>query len=421
MRISFVSQHFHPEQVSNNGIARGMAERGHEVTVTTAVPNYPAGRFFQGYSNRRSRSETWRGIRIERARTVPRGRSAVTLIANYLSYALFGSLSALASGHKPDVIFASQLSPITMILPGIVRRWRSGAPLVVWVQDIWPESATYTLGLKSPLIVRPLEWLCGWLYRRADLVLVQSAAFPAMIERFGVPSDRIRLFPNTAPAGYRPVAPAEAPAEAALVPQEGFRLMFAGNIGESQDFDTLIAAAELLRDRPALTWVIVGSGRDMERVQGEIARRGLDDRFVFVGRHPEERMPFFFAHADAMLVSLKKTPIFALTVPYKVQCYMACGKPIVASLDGEGARIVAEAEAGVAAPAGRPEALAAAIRRMVDLAPAERARLGENARRYFDAHFAAEKVFDDLENWLIEAARARGRTRGDSESDQPGY
>ena len=405
MRIAYLSQYFHPETFSNNTIARTLVERGHEVHVVCCVPNYPSGQFFEGYSNRANREETWDGVAIHRAWTVPRGKSAASLAANFLVYPFAATWTLIHRvRNRPDVSFVSMPSPLLQALAGVLLRWMRGTPCVYWVQDIWPESATYTLRLSNPLLVRPLTSLCGWLYRQADLILVQSEAFPAMIERFGVEPDRIRFFPNTAPATYRMMTPEDAPEEAALVPQDGFRLMFAGNIGESQDFDTLIAAAELLRDRTELRWVIAGSGRDMGRAQGEIARRGLEDCFCFLGRHPEERMPFLFAHSDALLVSLKNIPIFGLTVPYKIQCYMACGKPIVASLNGEGARLVREAGAGEVAPAGTPAALADSIRRMLDLSPAARAAMGARAREYFEARFSADKIYSDLENWLAEAA-----------------
>ncbi|MEC5293596.1 MULTISPECIES: glycosyltransferase family 4 protein [unclassified Aurantimonas] len=238
--------------------------------------------------------------------------------------------------------------------------------------------------------------------------MVQSAAFHDMITRFGVPSERIRLLPNTAPAGYRPLSPEQAPDYAGLVPQDGFRLMFAGNIGESQDFDTLVAAAALLRERQDLHWVIVGSGRDQERVKRLVAENSLEQRFHFLGRHPEEAMPKFFAHADAMLVSLKDIPIFALTVPYKTQSYMACGKPIVASLNGEGARIVNASGAGVAVPASQPQALADAIAALMDAGPERLASHAANARRYFEEIYAAAKVYGELENSLREVTKATG-------------
>lgn len=407
MKVLFVSQYFFPEQVSNNRISKELSRRGHEVVVYTAVPNYPSGRIFEGYSNRLRRSERWGDIRIWRAWTVPRGRNALQLLVNYVVFPFAASMKTLFGKERPDVVFVSQLSPIFMVLPGAVQKWKTGSPLVYWVQDIWPESATYTLGLRNRFVVGLLNRLCGWLYRQADVVMVQSAAFHDMITRFGVPSDRIRLLPNTAPENYRPIAPEKAPEYAGIVPQSGFRLMFAGNIGESQDFDTLVAAAALLRERENLHWVIVGSGRDEERVKQLVAAKGLESRFHFLGRFPEDAMPQFFAHADAMLVSLKDIPIFALTVPYKMQCYMACGKPIIAALNGEGARILNESGAGIAVAASQPQQLADAIVQMMDAPPAHRQAYAANSRRYFDANYAASKVYDYLEQTLEFAARKR--------------
>lgn len=406
MRIAFISQYFFPEQFSNNAIAKDLVRRGHEVHVICCVPNYPAGRFFDGYSNSARREEKWEGTQISRAYTVPRGKGAVSLVANYLIYPIAASWTMFRRlKPRADVSFVSMPSPLLQAMAGLILRWRAGTPCVYWVQDIWPESATYTLGLKSRLIVGPLNWLCGWLYRRADIVMIQSAAFRDMIVRFGVSPDRIRVLPNTAPDSYRPLEPGQAVEYATVVPQQGFRLMFAGNIGESQDFDTLITAARLLRSRQNLHWIIIGSGRDEDRVKQRVKDEGLDACFHFLGRFSEEEMPKFFAHADAMLVSLKDIPIFALTVPYKVQCYMACGKPIIASLNGEGARIVNESNAGIAVAASQPELLAAAIVRMMEAGDNGRAIYAANARRYFDENYSAAKVYGDLEQALKDAAR----------------
>lgn len=405
MRIAFISQYFYPEQFSNNAIAQELAHRGHEVHAFPCVPNYPAGRFFEGYSNTERREEEWENVRISRAYTVPRGRRTITLIANYTIYPVAASWTMFRQlKQRADVSFVSMPSPLFQAFAGIFLRWRTGTPCVYWVQDVWPESVTYTLGLRNRFIVGLLNAICGWLYRRADLVMIQSGAFHDMIARFGVPPERIRILPNTAPDGYRPLTPKQAPEYASMIPQDGFRLMFAGNIGESQDFDTLIAAANLLRDRRDLHWVIVGSGRDEERVKRLIKDKGLEERFHFLGRHPEEAMPKFFAHADAMLVSLKDVPIFALTVPYKTQCYMACGKPIIASLNGEGARIVEDSGAGIAVPASQPQALADAITEMMDAGPDRLASHAANASSYFEANYSASKVYKDLENALREVA-----------------
>ncbi len=405
MRIVFISQYFFPEQFSNNSIAREMAHRGHEVHAFPCVPNYPIGRFFEGFSNTKRREEIWNEVRISRVFTIPRGQNPAMLLLNYLTYPIATAWSMFRKlRHRADVSFVSMPSPLFQAFAGIVLRWRTGTPCVYWVQDIWPESATYTLGLRNRLIVGVLNRICGWLYRQADVVLIQSAAFRGMIERFGVASDRIRVFPNTAPESYRALDVNQAEEYAHLIPSCGFRLMFAGNIGESQDFDTLIAAAAILHDYADLHWIIVGSGRDEQRVRGIIAERGLDERFHFIGRHPEESMPKIFAHADAMIVSLKDIPIFDLTVPYKMQCYMACGKPIIASLNGEGARILNDSQAGIAVPAGRPNALADAIIEMMKAGPLGRSIYSKRSLEYFEENYCAKKIYTDLENALYAAS-----------------
>ncbi|WP_332712176.1 glycosyltransferase family 4 protein [Pelagibacterium mangrovi] len=408
MRIAFISQYFYPEQFSNNALSRELVRRGHEVHAFPCVPNYPEGTFHKGYSNTQRREDEWKGIRISRSFTVPRGRTAVTLLLNYLVYPFAASWTMFRRmDHPADVSFVSMPSPLFQAFAGVVLRWRTKAPCVYWVQDIWPESATFTLGITNRFAVALLNGICGWLYRRADLVMVQSAAFRPMIMRFGVRPEKIAVLPNTAPDSYRPVLPQEAPEEGRLVPTEGFRLMFAGNIGESQDFDTLIEAAELLREQKDLHWIIIGSGRDEPRVRQVVEDRGLSTRFRFLGRHPEEAMPRFFAHADAMIVSLKDAPIFGLTVPYKVQCYLACGKPIIASLSGEGARIVEESGAGIAVPAGQPRMLANSILAMMQATRQTRDAHATNARQYFEDTYSADKIYNNLERALIKVVASR--------------
>jgi glycosyltransferase involved in cell wall biosynthesis len=261
--------------------------------------------------------------------------------------------------------------------------------------------------IENRLVLRLLDAICGWLYRRADIVMVQSAAMPPLVERHGVAPEKIRVLPNTAAPFYRPELPEDHPKAASLVPKAPFVLMFAGNVGESQGLDLLVAAAELLRERDDIAYSIVGNGRAMDALVANIKDRGLGDRFSFAGRHPEAEMPGFFAQADAMFMSLKNYPNFALTVPYKTQAYMACAKPIVCSIRGEGARIVEEAGAGLACPPEDPGKLAAAIATMADMPSAEREAMGACGRRYFEANFAANVVYDLIEDTLAEVARSR--------------
>jgi glycosyltransferase involved in cell wall biosynthesis len=270
------------------------------------------------------------------------------------------------------------------------------------VQDIWPDSAIVTLGIRNRLVIRMLEALCGWIYRQADRVLVQSDGFHDSIARYGVPRDRIATLPNCAPELFESAPDPEVPAHIrAIVPQDRPVIMFAGNIGDSQDFETIVEAAALLPDDSDLLIVVVGSGRAEVRVRALIAQRGLGHRFLFLGRHPEAEMPAFFACADAMLVSLKDEPIFALTIPSKVQAYLACGKPVVASLAGEGGSVVARSGAGIVAPPSDPEALSRALLDMARTPDAGLRSMGRAAREFYDANFSLATVTQALEGHLV--------------------
>lgn len=386
-----------------------MVDRGHKVDVVSCVPNYPSGRFFPGYSNCERRSERWEGMNIHRAWTWPRGSSKMSLIANYTTYPFTALWVALRKLKKrPDVAFVSMPSPLFQAFAGIFYRWIKGTPVVYWVQDLWPETVQYLFNIQEGFRLRVLDAICGWLYRRADIVMVQSEAMIPLIERHGVARDRIRILHNTAPPMYRPQSRAALAVLTDNVPAVPFNLIFAGNIGESQGLQTLVAAIGLLPQRCDIHATIIGSGGAEVNVKAEIARRGLEDRFTFLGRFPPERMPEFFAHADALFVSLLNLPNFALTVPYKVQCYLACGRPIVASLSGEGARLIEEAGAGVTAPAEDAKALARAIVRIADMPGEKRRKLAANARSYFERHFAEDVVYGTLERALTDAVNGHG-------------
>lgn len=411
MYIAFISQYFYPEQYFNNAVAAELVNRGHKVHAITCVPNYGKTTFFEGYSNTEVRSESWCGVQIDRAWTIARGEGRLRLTLNYLTYPITASWTVWRKLKiRPDVSFVSMPSPVFQAFVGVFLKKLSAVPCVYWVQDIWPESAVYTLNLRNPFLVRPLTWICGWLFRQADCVLVQSPGFVPMISRFGVPENRIRVLPNTARSIYRPLSPVDAPEEARLIPQSGFRLVFAGNIGESQDFDTLMQAARILKAHQDISWVIIGSGRGLDRAKEQVRRFGIESSVLFLGRHPEERMPYFFAHADAMLVSLKDTPIFALTIPSKLQSYMACGKPVIASLAGEGARIVEEARAGIVVSPGSPEILASAILEMKTASVEQRREYGARALAYFQENYAGVIVYNQLESVLAETVT--GSIRG---------
>jgi glycosyltransferase involved in cell wall biosynthesis len=246
-----------------------------------------------------------------------------------------------------------------------------------------------------------LNAICGWIYRQADLVMVPSDGFQKTIAHFGVDNDRIVTLPNSAPESFAPVSPAAVPERIrSLIPAGRRLLMFAGNIGESQDFDTIVAAAKLLPPDCDVLIAVVGSGRDEDRVRALVSAQGLDDRFLFLGRHPEPDMPLFFACADLMLVSLRDEAIFALTIPSKIQAYMACGKPILASLAGEGSAVIDAAGIGLTVSPGDPVELSRAMVRATSMTNAELRDMGTKARELYEQRFSLGAVVSNLTRHL---------------------
>ena len=408
MRILIVTQYFWPESFRINDLALGLRGRGHEVTVFTGKPNYPEGRFFPGYGFFGRTLEDYQGVRVIRVPLIPRGAGGpLGLVLNFLSFALLGSLLApFRCAGAFDAILVYEVSPVTVGLPALVLKRIKRAPVLFWVQDLWPETLSATGAVRARWILQAVDRLVRFIYRHCNLILVQSQAFTPRVRAQGVAADRIRYYPNSAEELYRPVAIEAQARERRLLP-EGFRVMFAGNIGAAQDFETILAAAEKLKNEHAIQWVVLGDGRMQSWVEQEITRRDLRRTVHLLGRHPVESMPRFFALADVMLVTLKNEPIFALTIPAKLQSYLACGRPVVAALDGEGANVIRESGAGVAVRAGDAAGLAQAVLGLYRAPPTERAAMGERGRRYFEQQFERDLLLRRLEEWIRELAPER--------------
>jgi len=403
MRILVVTQYFWPENFPINDFASGLQDKGHELEVLTGIPNYPHGRIFQGYSAFGPARDTFRKMVIHRVPLVPRGNGGrIRLALNFVSFAVMASiLSPFYCRKQYDIIFVYEPSPITVALPALVLKMFKFAPIVFWMQDLWPESLSATGAIRSKIVIKIVELMVRLIYKGCDYILAQSKAFiPSIVQKGGKP-DRIFYYPNSADSLYRPVSLATDAAERSLMP-DGFRIVFAGNIGAAQDFQNILTAAEKLRFQKSIHWIILGNGRMSNWVEKEIYKRELSDTVHLLGRHPVEAMPRFFALSDALLVTLKNDPLFALTIPSKIQSYLACGKPVVAALNGEGSRIIEEARAGITCPAEDPDALAEAVTKMYSMSKTERDTIGFNGRLYFEKHFEREGLFDRLERWMAD-------------------
>lgn len=409
MRLLIVSQYFWPETFRVNDLVTELVRRGHAVTVLTGLPNYPEGAIFPDFAREPGRYESYAGAEIVRVPIVPRGKSSVQLVLNYLSFVATGlTLGAWRlRGRQFDAIFVFQTSPVTAALPALLLRRLKRAPVLMWVLDLWPESLAAVGVVRSP---RVLDWvgkLVGFIYRRCDRVLVQSRAFVSNVQKYSGDTSRIRYFPGWAEAIFEGPLESIAPAPEVAAHAGTFNVLFAGNIGDAQDFPAILDAAATLRDEPNLRWLIVGDGRAADWVRAEIARRGLERNVVMLGRHPIERMPSFFRGASALLVSLKKDPIFAMTIPGKVQSYLATGLPIVAMLDGEGAAVIEQAGAGAVCAAGDSAGLAQCVRTLMGLSDTEHAAMGARARQYGEREFGRAGLMSALEGWARELIELR--------------
>ena len=389
MKLLVVSQYFWPENFIIGDFVRKLAERGHEVVVATGKPNYPDGAVFSGYrAGGIVRERCFDQVDVMRVPIWPRGSGGgINLALNYLSFVFFGIVCFpwLLRSRNFDAILVFAPSPITQVIPAVLLKRLKRAHLAVWVQDMWPESLAATGFVRNASVLKAVGVLVRWIYAQCDTLLLQSRAFQAPTTIYADP-EKLLYFPNSVdpdlPVGTAKLLPVELSSQLA----NKFCVVFAGNIGKAQAVETIVKAAELLRDKPEISLVLVGSGSMLSWVQTQKSFLKLDN-LVLPGRFPAESMPELFGKASALLVSLKSGEGLAHTVPSKIQAYLAAGRPIVAALTGEGAKMVWEAGAGLVCEPESATALADCIRRMHNLPIAQRDIMGQKGRACFDRNF----------------------------------
>jgi colanic acid biosynthesis glycosyl transferase WcaI len=403
MRILVVSQYFWPENFRINDLVKELVYRGHKVTVLTGMPNYPSGKIFDAYCKQPRDFDQYEGARVIRAPMLPRGTGGLCLIINYISFVLgaiiFGSWRL--RGIHADVVFVFEPSPVTVGLPAVLMGKLKRAPVVFWALDLWPETLAAIGVVRSPRVLSWVGRMVRFIYDRCELVLGQSRSFLECIANHCTEKEKIRYFPSWAEDVF--AADGVMPASEVPICANSFNLVFAGNIGEAQDMPAVLDAAERLKDNLAIRWIIVGDGRKSGWLQEEICKRCLQDKVLLLGRFPVERMPSFYAHADALLVSLKKDPVFSMTIPGKVQSYLMAGLPLLGMLDGEGAEVIRDADAGFTCDAGDSIGLAEAVLALAAMSVEQRQQLGRNGREYAQREFGRSQLVDKLEGFLQEA------------------
>ena len=398
MNILIVTPHFYPENFRINDFAVEFQKRGHNISVITAIPDYPSGKYYKGYGIIKKSRELYNGIKIYRAPLIPRGSgSNFRLALNYLSYvlgAIFTSLFLLSK--RIDIIFVFESSPITVGLPAIFIKKIKQIPICFWVLDLWPESVVSAGNLKSGLIQSMLNPIVKFIYKHSDRILVSSKGFIKSIEEKGIKKDKIQFFPQWAEPLFKPIKSNNY--LLGEIPKSSFKIVFAGNIGEAQDFPSILNAAKILKDTSRIHWIILGNGSKLKWVNEKIDEYGLKNNFHLLGSFPLEKMPEFYSNADAMLFSLKDEYIFSITIPAKVQSYLACGKPILAMINGASSKLINSAEAGLTCSAEDSVGLSNNILKMSKMSSNEIKKMGENSINCYKKYFDREMLFKKAED-----------------------
>lgn len=399
LKILVVTQYFWPENMRINNMVEGFVAKGHEVTVLTGLPNYPEGQVYAEFRRDPTQFSSYRGARIVRVPMLARGKWSVTLALNYLSF--FSSASLIGSyklrGQPFDSIFAYGVSPIMGAIPALLLGRLKKAPVLVWVLDLWPESLRAVGVVKSPRLLGLVGKVVSWIYNRTDYLLLQSRSFDENVKQYctrAIAPERLVYFPSWAEDDFS--GELQAPSDLLQRDDAVFTILFAGNIGDAQDFPAIMAAVKAVKADLPVRWVIVGDGRASQWLTKHVAEQRMDN-VLLLGRHPLEKMPALFAIADALLVSLRTNEVFEKTIPGKVQAYLASGKPVIAMIDGEAANVVAGSGAGMVCGSGDAPALANIVRTMGAMPKSELENMGLLGRRYYLEHFSKDTLFDRLE------------------------
>ncbi|MCR5416413.1 MAG: glycosyltransferase family 4 protein [Pseudobutyrivibrio sp.] len=393
--ILIVCQYFYPEQFRINDMAFEWVKRGHKVTVITGIPNYPEGRFYPGYGLFKNKKEVINGVEVYRLPLIPRGKGKIGLALNYFSFPISGFFWSIFSRLNPDLVFMFETSPMNQCKVGVRFAKKRGIPCYLYVQDLWPENVEMITGIHSPIIINPITRMVEKIYRGCTHIWGTSPSFVTEIAK-RLPADqqdKVSFWPQYAEEFYEP-RPRQA--------HEGFTLMFTGNIGQAQGLDILPRAAAIIKSQghSHIHFTIVGDGRARTDFEKSIADAGVTDMFTFTGRKMPQEIPNLLATADAAFISFADDELFAKTIPAKLQSYMACAMPIIASAKGETARVISEAQCGMCSDIGDEKALAANIIAMSALTSEKQREMGENAHAYNMAHFNKKTLMDEMEKFI---------------------
>lgn len=398
--ILVVSQYFYPEQFRVNDICVEWVKRGYQVTVVTGIPNYPKGKFFDGYGLLKGKSNTYYGVDIVRIPIIPRGSNVFMLALNYASFVISGFFWQLFTSVKADYVYIYEVSPMTQALPGVWYSKKKKIPCYLYVTDLWPENVEIIAGIKNKKILNTIGVMVDYIYKRCDRIFTSSKGFIAAITKRGVENSKLEYWPQYAEDYYYPVKAEDSNVK--NIPQDGkFNIIFAGNLGYAQGLDILPAVAIALKESGLeVRFNMIGDGRYKEELMAAVNDNQVVDMFNFIGIQPPSKIPEFMAQGEAALICLARNEVFSITLPAKTQSCLACGIPIIVSADGEVQNVIQSAGAGVYSDAGDVDGLIDSIKELMALPKAERVKMARNGIEYSYNNFDKTKLLDRMDHWF---------------------
>lgn len=396
MKILIVSQYFYPENFRINDLAEYFYEKENEVSVLTGYPNYPAGKIYEGYTLFKNKFEIYNGINIHRVPIVPRGKSRIKLIVNFFSFFISASIySFYLRKQKFDIILVYEPSPITVMIPAILLKKIMKIPLYFWMLDLWPDSLIATNATSNKFIISSLDRLVTYFYSQSDKILISSLYFENHILNRKGNKEQIYYLPNWADKELEESAKVKNLGFSFNLPS-GFVIMFAGNIGESQDFGTLIKVAQNLKPNNDIHFVIVGDGRKLNWLKDEIIDKNLTKTFHFFGSVEINKVIPLLFKADVLYLSLKNSLIFESTVPGKFQTYLLAGKPIISAVNGETYELIKQSGVGIPCHSGNVGEITEAILKLKNMSDLERKEMGGLGQKLYWEKYNRTKSLNEL-------------------------
>lgn len=400
MKLLIVSQHFYPENFRINDIAFSLAERGHDITVLTGLPNYPKGKVFDEYRHGKNRHQTVRGVKIERCSLVGRGTSLLTFGINYAWFAVSATLKAKSLKEKYDGVYSYQTSPVSMSRPAIAAARKQNIPLILNCLDQWPISVTAGPINEKSLFYKILYRYSVNTYNKADLITITSKSFKDYFEK------TLKLSAEKFGLVYWPQYAEDLYGDATHEKNGVYDVLYAGNVGPATDVEVIVKAAVRLKDEKNIHFHIVGDGLNLPACK-KIAEENHLENITFHGSHPVEEMVKYYSLADAFVITMKDNQVVNYTLPAKMQSYMMAAKPIIGAVNGETDRVIHECGCGYCTQSGNDEQLAEYIR-LAAQDENDEAGMGKKARAYYDSHFNKDTLLKQLEDMFSELIAKRG-------------